>query len=326
MRCFLSKVLNCDPMRITKKYTGNSSIGKRTFMPLMRSAENVAFIDSSRAELALLRTIWINKLFLTEKNGSRKAAKASLSPADKAAAHPRGSPAKQQQHPSLSPSTSAIDLEQWNRLIASGDLSNPLLQQLLASASASMMKPSSSPFESQEDSTADAEGDADDNDSADGASLSLSSSTTSDSPSLSLMSTVHRLKPKVSGSRHSESLASYGRLFTPVGPQASSSSSSSSVHDAKSLAVLPPRVLAQMSPTDFSHYQAQLQQFRLEQAAESSSAAVRLSGSKRPVDEDAEDEEGEATKYRRFDAEDSLNGPNDTLESAALALLGLCQR
>lgn len=309
-------------MRITKKYTGNSSIGKRTFMPLMRSAENVAFIDSSRAELALLRTIWVNKLFLTEKNGSRKAAKASLSPADKAAAHPRGLPAKQQQQqPSLSPSTSAIDLEQLNRLIASGDFSNPLLQQLLASSS-------SLPFESQEDSTADAEGDGDDNDSADGASLSLSSSTTSDSPGLSLMGTVHRLKPKVSGSRHSEPLVAYGRLFAPVGAQASSSSS---VHDAKSLAVLPPRVLAQMSPTDFAHYQAQLQQFRLDQqaaqsssAAASAAAAVRLSGSKRPVDEDAEDEE--ATKYRRFDAEDSFNGPNDTLESAALALLGLCQR
>ncbi|KAJ1436139.1 hypothetical protein B484DRAFT_325221, partial [Ochromonadaceae sp. CCMP2298] len=31
LRTYLSKVLNCDPMRITKKYTGNSSIGKRTF-------------------------------------------------------------------------------------------------------------------------------------------------------------------------------------------------------------------------------------------------------------------------------------------------------
>lgn len=313
-------------MRITKKYTGNSSIGKRTFMPLMRSAENVVFIDSSRSELALLRTIWINKLFLTEKNGSRKAAKASLSPVDKATAHARGLPAKhQQQQPSLSPSTSAIDLEQWNRLIASGDLSNPLLQQLLTSSSASSMMNAAS-FESQEDSTVDAEGDADadDNDSADGASLSLSSSTMSDSPTLSLMSTVHRLKPKVSGSRLSEpvSYGQGGRLFTSV------ASSSTSVHDgSKAMTVLPPRVLAQMLPADFAQYQAQLQQ--------SSTATMRLAGSKRPIDEAATstaigtDNGVEATKYRRFDddvEEDSFNGPNDTLESAALALLGLCQR
>lgn len=34
LRNYLSKVLNCDPMRITKKYTGNNLIGERTFRPL----------------------------------------------------------------------------------------------------------------------------------------------------------------------------------------------------------------------------------------------------------------------------------------------------
>eukprot|EP00599_Poterioochromonas_sp_BG-1_P016812 CAMPEP_0173164814 /NCGR_PEP_ID=MMETSP1105-20130129/20923_1 /TAXON_ID=2985 /ORGANISM="Ochromonas sp., Strain BG-1" /LENGTH=662 /DNA_ID=CAMNT_0014085499 /DNA_START=101 /DNA_END=2089 /DNA_ORIENTATION=- len=72
LRTYLSKVLNCDPMRITKKYTGNSSIGKRTFTPLVRSPENVPFIDMSQRELEELRRNWISKLLLAEQWNHRK--------------------------------------------------------------------------------------------------------------------------------------------------------------------------------------------------------------------------------------------------------------
>ena len=36
LRTHLSSILNCDPMRITKKFTGDSCIGKRIFQPLSR--------------------------------------------------------------------------------------------------------------------------------------------------------------------------------------------------------------------------------------------------------------------------------------------------
>eukprot|EP00981_Chlorochromonas_danica_P006257 scaffold1334_cov170-Ochromonas_danica.AAC.4 len=72
LRTYLAKVLNCDPMRITKKYTGNSSIGKRTFTPLVRSPENLAFIEMSQRDLEELRRTWINKLLLAEQWNNRK--------------------------------------------------------------------------------------------------------------------------------------------------------------------------------------------------------------------------------------------------------------
>ncbi len=72
MRNYLSKVLHCDPMRITKKYTGNSSIGKRTFTPLMRTPENAAFIDGSQREMRELRRTWLSRLLLAEQWNNRK--------------------------------------------------------------------------------------------------------------------------------------------------------------------------------------------------------------------------------------------------------------
>lgn len=72
LRTLLSKVLNCDPMRITKKYTGNSSIGKRTFVPLVRTPENAIFMDMSQQDLRELRAVWVNKLILMEQWNNRK--------------------------------------------------------------------------------------------------------------------------------------------------------------------------------------------------------------------------------------------------------------
>jgi hypothetical protein len=72
LRTFLSKVLHCDPMRITKKYTGNSSIGKRTFTALPRTSESGTFIDASQRVMRELRHTWLSRLLLAEQWNNRK--------------------------------------------------------------------------------------------------------------------------------------------------------------------------------------------------------------------------------------------------------------
>eukprot|EP01031_Cornospumella_fuschlensis_P023553 gene23553-28563_t len=72
LRSYLSRVLNCDPMRITKKYTGSSSIGKRTFTPLPPTPENQTYIKMSQRDLEDLRRTWINKLLIAEQWNARK--------------------------------------------------------------------------------------------------------------------------------------------------------------------------------------------------------------------------------------------------------------
>lgn len=41
LRIYLSEKLQCDPMRITKKFTGNESIGKRVFHPIGRIGDGL---------------------------------------------------------------------------------------------------------------------------------------------------------------------------------------------------------------------------------------------------------------------------------------------
>jgi hypothetical protein len=48
LRSYLSDKLQCDPMRITKKFTGESCIGKRVFHPAVRSAANATAIDKAQ--------------------------------------------------------------------------------------------------------------------------------------------------------------------------------------------------------------------------------------------------------------------------------------
>ena len=50
LRSYLSDKLNCDPMRITKKFTGDASIGKRVFHP--REGAAAATLARARRELA----------------------------------------------------------------------------------------------------------------------------------------------------------------------------------------------------------------------------------------------------------------------------------
>ena len=70
LRTFLSDKLNCDPMRITKKFTGEACIGKRVFHPAIRSANNAAAIDKAQVSVGLHnmnRSLWESKLhFLAE--------------------------------------------------------------------------------------------------------------------------------------------------------------------------------------------------------------------------------------------------------------------
>lgn len=51
LRTYLSEKLQCDPMRITKKFTGDACIGKRVFHPAVRSPSNAAAIDRAQVRL-----------------------------------------------------------------------------------------------------------------------------------------------------------------------------------------------------------------------------------------------------------------------------------
>ena len=58
----MSKSLNCDPMRITKKFTGDSCIGKRVFISQEVHAGNSSAIHQAQSELRILRQMWIERL------------------------------------------------------------------------------------------------------------------------------------------------------------------------------------------------------------------------------------------------------------------------
>ncbi|KAJ8608436.1 hypothetical protein CTAYLR_009598 [Chrysophaeum taylorii] len=58
LRNFLSEKLNCDPMRITKKFTGEASIGKRVFHP----CDDEEAVEQSKREIAALEAAWRSKL------------------------------------------------------------------------------------------------------------------------------------------------------------------------------------------------------------------------------------------------------------------------
>jgi hypothetical protein len=67
LRTYLSEKLQCDPMRITKKFTGDACIGKRVFHPAVRSPSNAASIDKAQVSNAVdcCRRIFERNLKLT---------------------------------------------------------------------------------------------------------------------------------------------------------------------------------------------------------------------------------------------------------------------
>lgn len=101
LRSYLSEKLQCDPMRITKKFTGEACIGKRVFHPAVRSAANASAIDKAQvselvytlrqkrhmvssqvsvrlyflqAELDALERRWRRRLEMQQRESAKKAA------------------------------------------------------------------------------------------------------------------------------------------------------------------------------------------------------------------------------------------------------------
>ncbi|RHY29679.1 hypothetical protein DYB32_004957 [Aphanomyces invadans] len=60
LRTFLSKLLNCDPMRISKKYTGNQCIGKIIFRRKSKEPTKDE-IETTRKQLAELERIYLDR-------------------------------------------------------------------------------------------------------------------------------------------------------------------------------------------------------------------------------------------------------------------------
>lgn len=48
LRAYLSEKLHCDPMRITKKFTGEACIGKRVFHPAVTCRENREVLERAQ--------------------------------------------------------------------------------------------------------------------------------------------------------------------------------------------------------------------------------------------------------------------------------------
>ena len=65
LRTYLSEKLKCDPMRITKKFTGDACIGKRVFHPAVRSPENTAAIDHAQVGSKLKEICSVNNIIFT---------------------------------------------------------------------------------------------------------------------------------------------------------------------------------------------------------------------------------------------------------------------
>jgi hypothetical protein len=62
VRRYLSDKLNCDPMRITKKFTGEACIGKRIFHPVTPTPLNEVIVRVAHEELADLERAFLCRL------------------------------------------------------------------------------------------------------------------------------------------------------------------------------------------------------------------------------------------------------------------------
>ena len=69
LRTFLSKLLNCDPMRISKKFVGQNCIGKQVFRRRQQDLEKLtpAQIETSRKELAELERKFLERVAQTNR-------------------------------------------------------------------------------------------------------------------------------------------------------------------------------------------------------------------------------------------------------------------
>ena len=69
LRTFLSKLLNCDPMRISKKFVGNNCIGKQVFRRRQADMDRLTAeeIERSRAELSDLERLFLERVAQTNR-------------------------------------------------------------------------------------------------------------------------------------------------------------------------------------------------------------------------------------------------------------------
>mmetsp|Transcript_26787 Transcript_26787/g.61612 ORF Transcript_26787/g.61612 Transcript_26787/m.61612 type:complete len:460 (-) Transcript_26787:162-1541(-) len=75
LRSYLSEKLQCDPMRITKKFTGDACIGKRVFHPAVpTTAATLAAMKQAQAELEDLELQWRRRMELQQSESAKKAA------------------------------------------------------------------------------------------------------------------------------------------------------------------------------------------------------------------------------------------------------------
>ncbi|CAM9760535.1 unnamed protein product, partial [Discosporangium mesarthrocarpum] len=70
LRAYLAEKLECDPMRITKKFTGSNCLGKRVYHSCERTPATFEEIKVANAELAVLEARFHSQL---ERNKERKA-------------------------------------------------------------------------------------------------------------------------------------------------------------------------------------------------------------------------------------------------------------
>ncbi|KAG5192101.1 hypothetical protein JKP88DRAFT_173844, partial [Tribonema minus] len=62
LRVFLAEKLRCDPMRITKKFTGSACLGKRVYHSCERTPATKAEIQESKEDLANLEQRFLSQL------------------------------------------------------------------------------------------------------------------------------------------------------------------------------------------------------------------------------------------------------------------------
>eukprot|EP01041_Mallomonas_annulata_P004580 gene4580-9102_t len=67
LRCFLSEKLNCDPMRISKKFAGSSCIGKQVYNPCDPTPETTELMKSVQDEINHLEELFLAKVEVSEK-------------------------------------------------------------------------------------------------------------------------------------------------------------------------------------------------------------------------------------------------------------------
>ena len=97
LRTFLSKLLNCDPMRISKKFVGQNCIGKQVFRRRQLEMDRLSPEDIKRARFELAE---LERRFLTRVAQSHRSAKATGKGKNKG---PTGALAAAQQRPMVAP-------------------------------------------------------------------------------------------------------------------------------------------------------------------------------------------------------------------------------